>query len=85
MFGKKKVRLGIQPKARTKQEIDRDYTHTSVEIGHRMRVITQLQEEIDQAVQKLIQINAEAMQVEKEESKANELAKTQKLTDKDTA
>jgi len=70
MFGKKKMRLGIQTKPRTKQEIDRDYTQNSVEIGHKMRVVTQLQEEIEQHVQKLIQINAEAMQLEKEDGKA---------------
>jgi uncharacterized protein (DUF3084 family) len=61
MLAKKKTKLGFQPKHRTKQEIDQDYTHHAVQIGHKARVIAQLEEEVADHVEKLKHINAEAM------------------------
>ena len=62
MFGKKKT-LGFQPKTRTKQEIDQEYTHHAMQIGHKARVISQLEEEVAVHVDKLKEINAEAMKL----------------------
>lgn len=59
-----KAKLGFQGTPRTKQEIDQDYTHNAVQIGHKARVVSQLQEEIDEHIEKLILINSEAMRLQ---------------------
>jgi hypothetical protein len=55
MFQRKKRKM------RTKDEIDKDYTNHAVQIGHKARVVAQLQEEIDAHITKLVDINKEAM------------------------
>lgn len=66
IFGSK-VKNGFKAKTRTKQEIDADYTYHSVQLGHKTRIIYQLQQEIEQHTQRLIAINEEAMALPKEQ------------------
>ena len=63
MFGKKKNRLGFQPKVRTKDEIDREYTHHAIQAGHKGCIIIQLQKELDEHMERLIELNAEGMKL----------------------
>lgn len=59
-----KLKKGFKIKespVRTKDEIDKDYTHHAVQAGHKMRVINQLQQEVEHHLAKLEQVNAEAM------------------------
>lgn len=65
MFGKKN-RLGFNSKVRSLEEINRDYNHHAAQAGHKGRIILQLQEEIDQHLENLVAINAEASQLPKE-------------------
>lgn len=44
----KKKTYGIQPKARTKAEIDQDYVNQAANYGHKARLITTKQHEIEQ-------------------------------------
>lgn len=62
-----KVANGFHPKKRSKQEIDVDYQQNAVQAGHKMRVMAQLQRELDNHLERLEQINTEAMKLPVEE------------------
>lgn len=61
---KAKKKLGFTTKTRTKEEIDKEYTHHSIMIGHNARVIDQLQEDSGRHLAKLKELNAEGMRAQ---------------------
>lgn len=76
MFGKlkKKNRLGFNPKLRTKEEIDRDYTQNAIDLGHKARLVSKFQEEIERHVERLKEINAEGMRYAESELRRTQTA-----------
>ena len=68
-FKKKKTALGMEVKPRTKEEIDHDYIHNSVQLAHKMRVIKALTLEVDEHIKKLDEISEEGAAREKMEGK----------------
>ena len=65
MFGKKK--LGFTNKSRTLQEINYDYNHHAAQAGHKTRVVSQLQDEIEQHIAALRDLNSEAEKLPKQD------------------
>lgn len=63
-FLKKKSKLGIAPKVRSLEEINKDYSSHATQLGHKTRIMTQLQMECDDHTQRMIAINAEGMAFE---------------------
>lgn len=61
-----KKRLGIQPKIRTMDEINRDYNHHAGNVGHKQRLIEDLEVEIEGHKQRLREIDDEAKRLPKE-------------------
>lgn len=59
MFGKKKA-YGQKTKVRTLDEINRDYQDHALQLGHKTRVLFQLQQEIEEHTQRLCEINEES-------------------------
>ena len=61
-----KRKLGFRDKKRTRLEVDRDYTHHAVEVGHKMRIVAQIENEIREHINRLKVINAEGMKLPSE-------------------
>lgn len=81
MFGKKKSLNGFnpKPKQRTKKEVDNDYQMQAVLLGHKSRILANLQtqlkneierveNEIKEHLDKLLALNEEGMRLPQEEA-----------------
>lgn len=61
MFGKKKNKVGFNAKKRTRQDIEREYADQAVQVGHKARMVSQFQEEIDRHLARMNSCNREVM------------------------
>lgn len=61
MFGNKKSKKthGFEVK-RTRQENEREYADHAMQLGHKTRIVTQLNEEIDQHTRRMVNLHEEA-------------------------
>lgn len=73
MFGKKKTKLGIASKSRTREECDKEYADHCIQIGHKFRIVHQLEQQlvehqadIEKRTKRLVEINEEAMSIQPE-------------------
>lgn len=59
----KKKTLGIKPKSRSLEEINKDYNDHAIHAGHKQRVLKEIQREVDHHVQRMLEINHEAKSI----------------------
>jgi len=78
-LGKKKKTYGMEPKQRTRKEVDAEYTNHAILLGHKTRQLAQInqdagrcQKEIDDHLSKLLQLNEEGMKLPPEEAPSTE-------------
>lgn len=66
----RKKRYGMKQVLRTQAQIDQEYSAHAVQVGHKMRIIDQLEDEINLHREKLKQLVKEKPAQEKQETPA---------------
>lgn len=66
MFRKKKSILGIAPKLRTRADVDKEYNHNAIMLGHHYRMMSEATALIEAHTNKLIQLSKEEVLPEAE-------------------
>lgn len=64
MFGKNK--MGFKNKPRSLEEINKDYNYHAAQAGHKSRVVSEIQGEIEHHIQTMLNLNEESKKVPKD-------------------